>query len=812
MADSVGKRSMLEEREEATVDGVENCDEKKESEEQDGDRKVHGGDDRTPQIGMIFKSYEEVVNFYKRYALRVGFGVAVKKSSFTTRGLCRRLVLVCTRGGKGLANKCYQSRPTAKTNCPSTIVAKLWGDGLLHLMEVNLEHNHAVSPSTARFLKCYKRMSTGMAKDLVVRASRHENLSPDDKEFISYVEGGRLKLGRADDEALHQFFAQMQAKNPNFFYLMDLDVEGHLRNVFWADAKSRAAYRYFNDVIAFDTSYVKDKYKTPLALFIGVNHHGQSVLLGCGLLSEETTENYIWLLKTWLNCMQGGSPRAVITNECKTIKGVNEVFSRARQRICLWHVMKDTREKLRGYAAYKTIIKDLEKLVFDSFTVDTFEEEWKKLTNEYELEGNEWLTSLYYIRHLWVPAFLKNTFWAGMSISQCNESVNAFFEGFVYSDTSVKDFLGKYELALQSKHEMEAKAYIESFRDGQFTVCKLHMEEQISKLYTPSIFRRFQDELKMAGCCHVSLVKVDGSFSTFRVMDDGEKTEYKDCEVLYNADGYQAQCECGNFQFNGILCRHALAVFKVNQVYEIPSHYILDRWRKDFKQLHALSCKPKDMMGNNILERYDNLSLRCLQLVDLGIISDEKYQLVLKLLTEVESSLLDDNLFRDLKSRLLPVENRSNECDEMNQLGFYEGNKTPSVLPKRRGRPPKKPKEPNLETVSSSLALVQDPLRSQLVGSQHDVLQAAATTSQLGTHIRMHGGVDLMEEVNPNELSFGEHFGIHSNHHHHIGSHSGMQPTNTIQFSQQPVENQHRVQWYYQQMLQDDQPYIRRIG
>ncbi|KAJ6792004.1 protein FAR1-RELATED SEQUENCE 6-like isoform X3 [Iris pallida] len=810
MADSVDKRPMVEERKEATID-VENCDEKKEPEEQHGDRKLHGGNDRTPQIGMIFKSYEEVVNFYKRYALRVGFGVAVKKSSFTTRGLCRRLVLMCTRGGKGRANECYQSRPTAKTNCPSLIVAKLWGDGLLHLMEVNLEHNHAVSPSAARFLKCYKRMSTGMAKDLVVRASQHENLSPDDKEFISYVEGGRLKLGRADVEALHQFFSQKQAKNPNFFYLMDLDVEGHLRNVFWADARSRAAYRYFNDVIAFDTSYVKDKYKTPLALFIGVNHHGQLVLLGCGLLSEESVENYIWLLKTWLTCMQGGSPDAVITNECKTIQCVNEVFSRARHRICLWNVMKDIREKLRGYAAYSKIMKALEKLIFNSFKVDIFEEEWRKLTNEYELEGNQWLTSLYDIRHLWVPAFLKNTFWAGMSISQCNESVDAFFEGFIYSDTSVKDFLGKYELALQSKHEIEAKADSGTFHGSQFTVCKFHMEEQLSKLYTPSMFKRFQDELKATGCCHVSLVKVDGSLSTFRVMDDGDKTEYEDYEVVYNVDGVQGQCECGMFQFSGILCRHTLAVFKVNQVYEIPSHYILDRWRKDFKQLHALSCKPKDMMVNNILERYDNLSLQCLQLVDFGIISDEKYQLALKLIIEMESSLLDDNLFRDLKSRLLSDENMSNESDEMTQLGFFEGNKTPSVPPKRRGRPPKKTKEPNIETVSSSLALIQDPLRPQLVGTQHDVLQAAATTSQLGTDIRMHGRVDLMEEVNPNELSFGEHFGIHSNH-QHIGNHSGMQPSNTIQFGQQPVENQNRVQWYYQQMLQDDQPYIRRIG
>ncbi|ONM11503.1 Protein FAR1-RELATED SEQUENCE 6 [Zea mays] len=125
------------------------------------------GDDRTPRDGMVFKSYEEVLNFYKRYALRTGFGVCVKKSSFTKAGLCRRLVLVCNKWGNGKEDACYQARPTAKTNCQATVVARLLGDDLLHLTDVNLEHNHALNPSAARFLRCYKTLPSGLSKDLV---------------------------------------------------------------------------------------------------------------------------------------------------------------------------------------------------------------------------------------------------------------------------------------------------------------------------------------------------------------------------------------------------------------------------------------------------------------------------------------------------------------------------------------------------------------------------------------------------------------------------------------------------------------------
>jgi zinc finger SWIM domain-containing protein 3 len=69
---------------------------------------------------------------------------------------------------------------------------------------------------------------------------------------------------------------------------MDLDEESRLRNVFWADARSREAYKSFGDVITFDTTYLTNKYKMSFAHFVGVNHHGQFILFWCGSLSNDT--------------------------------------------------------------------------------------------------------------------------------------------------------------------------------------------------------------------------------------------------------------------------------------------------------------------------------------------------------------------------------------------------------------------------------------------------------------------------------------------------------------------------------------------
>ena len=50
---------------------------------------------------------------------------------------------------------------------------------------------------------------------------------------------------------------------------------------------------------------------------------------------------------------------------------------------------------------------------------------------------------------------MKTTFWAGMSTTQRSENMNAFFDGYVNSKTTLKQFVEKYEKAMESKIEIE---------------------------------------------------------------------------------------------------------------------------------------------------------------------------------------------------------------------------------------------------------------------------------------------------------------------------------------------------------------------
>jgi hypothetical protein len=77
--------------------------------------------------------------------------------------------------------------------------------------------------------------------------------------------------------------------------MMDMDDKCSLQNVFWADAWSRAMYEDFEDVIRSDTTYLTNRYGMPVASFVRVNHHGQTILFWVGLLSTMDTKTIVWL-------------------------------------------------------------------------------------------------------------------------------------------------------------------------------------------------------------------------------------------------------------------------------------------------------------------------------------------------------------------------------------------------------------------------------------------------------------------------------------------------------------------------------------
>jgi transposase-like protein len=172
----------------------------------------------------------------------------------------------------------------------------------------------------------------------------------------------------------------MRKVNDDFYFDIDVDDECRLRNVFWANARSRASYEDFGDMVTFDTTYLTNKYEMSFAPFVGVNHHGQSILLGATLILSEHTASFVWLFETWLKCMKGRAPRAIITDQDRAMKNaINKVFPNARHRFCLWHILKKKKKKKKipkkfgSNSQYNAIKSAIRNCVYNSHTCDEFD-------------------------------------------------------------------------------------------------------------------------------------------------------------------------------------------------------------------------------------------------------------------------------------------------------------------------------------------------------------------------------------------------------------------------------------------------------
>ncbi|KAG6704795.1 hypothetical protein I3842_07G150700 [Carya illinoinensis] len=392
--------------------------------------------------------------------------------------------------------------------CKAKINAILGSEGKFRLTHVVLEHNHVLSPGKARYIRCHKRLDESSKRKLeyndmagiqlsknynscVAEAGGYENLTFGERDARNYIREVRLlRLGLGGAKALQNYFTRMQAQNDGFYYIIDIDDETRLKNVFWADARSRAAYESFGDVITFDTTYLTNSYKMPFAPFVGVNHHGQSILFRCGLISGEETDTFVWLFESWLKCMNGRAPQAIITDQDKAMQNaIARVFPKSRHRFCLWHIMKKVPEKFGAYSQYDDIKSQLHRCVYDTLSRDEFNKCWLQLLDNFDLHDHSWLEWLYSERHLWVPAYVRNEFWAGMSSTQRSEGMNAFFNDYVNSKTTLKQFVDQYDNVLRRKIENELAADFSSFHTQIPCITFYDIERQFQASYTNAKFK-----------------------------------------------------------------------------------------------------------------------------------------------------------------------------------------------------------------------------------------------------------------------------------------------------------------------------------
>ncbi|XP_021751731.1 protein FAR-RED IMPAIRED RESPONSE 1-like [Chenopodium quinoa] len=498
---------------------------------------------RSP-IKTVVSTNRDVEKYYKQYGEQEGFGVSrvqatklkVTNERLTTTWKCECWGAPNMRAKREAKNRAKSmdvagcgdkvngvigadklsrgKRKLKKCECGATIYVGVNAKGDWEVRKVINVHTHDVNPSMSKLVKEYRMKNytanvkkvllnfyeEGVYVSKICKGLLHEK---EEEEFPSFKDmqhevykAKRLKFEGGDANPMMTYFEWMQEDNQNFYHTHRLDEFGRLKDVLCVDARSRAAYEYFGDVVCFDATYLTNQYELPFVNFVGVNHHGQSILLGCALVSRETTETYKWVFQQWLACMENRAPVAILTDQAALMRNaVAQTMPTARHRWCIWYIVKKFSEKLGKCKGFKDFKSPLKAIIYESFTVEEFDRRWCECMKKFSLEDNEWLVGLYEERHMWIPAFMREYFWVRMKTTQRVESINNFFDGFVNRKMKLCEFPMRYTRAMtkrvQDENEADAKAtkYIRRLVSG------FRHEAFFQKIYTDAKFQEIQREL-----------------------------------------------------------------------------------------------------------------------------------------------------------------------------------------------------------------------------------------------------------------------------------------------------------------------------
>lgn len=302
------------------------------------------------------------------------------------------------------------------------------------------------------------------------------------------------------------------------------------------------------------------------------------------------------------------------------------------------------------FSVHSLFEEDLVKCIDDSETGESFESYWDNIIDTYNLKDNPYLQSLFNIRHQWVPAFLKDTFFAEGYDSQRTEDIDKIIEKCCTAKTSLRVAVRQLGQALASYYEKEAQADFATMFDKPFLRTASPMEKQAAGIYTRTIFDRFQEEFVESFGYHVVKTE-DGNVSRYEVAINEEDNETY--TVTFNASENKAHCSCCMFEVAGILCRHALKVFIVNGIRTLPKEYILKRWTRHAKSYAVGEECGIELRGNceePSSARYNDLCRYAVRCAREGATSAELYNIAKDALQKAFAEVISAKQKREQQS------------------------------------------------------------------------------------------------------------------------------------------------------------------
>ncbi|CAH1421308.1 unnamed protein product [Lactuca virosa] len=231
------------------------------------------------------------------------------------------------------------------------------------------------------------------------------------------------------------------------------------------------------------------------------------------------------------------------------------------------------------------------------------------MLDKFHLKENDWLRSIFKIRDLWIPAFMRDLELSGlMRTTSRSEILNYAFSHFLHHKSNLVKFMMSFDSAMEKQRHHQSLLDYQSTTTTPKLRTPLAIEKHASKIYTHNIFLDIQKELyKSVFYCVQESVVIEDESEVYVLRDKKKKklidknvNEDEDSDHFYRnslpshcpnthykvvfsrrGDSISISCSCMLFVQEGLLCRHMFFILNMKEYDEIPSKFILRRWGKD---------------------------------------------------------------------------------------------------------------------------------------------------------------------------------------------------------------------------------------
>ncbi|GJW77088.1 FAR1-related sequence 5-like protein [Tanacetum coccineum] len=218
-------------------------------------------------------------------------------------------------------------------------------------------------------------------------------------------------------------------------------------------------------------------------------------------------------------------PTMIVTDQDGAMKrAIEAVFKKAKHRLCMWHIMQKIPTKICKEIYDQTDFKErFDKIVWNmSIEPVTFEEKWAQLIEAFDLKNHKWLTKMFDLREIWIPAyFIDSPLFGLMRTTSRSESENSFFKSFTSPGATLVSFMMSYESAMERQRYRQEKLDFNTIDAAPKFITQLDIESHASKVYTRTMFLIVQTEIN-EGCwnCTVQGLNRDEGCENFVIRDN----------------------------------------------------------------------------------------------------------------------------------------------------------------------------------------------------------------------------------------------------------------------------------------------------